>query len=770
MASTIDTTNIDTTYPIAGQDNDSQGFRDNFTNTNTNFIAAKAEIEDLQNKVILKSALTGGSVDNDFGGNLLLNAVIENFRGTVVNTGIVAADFTIDVSAGPYHKVITQGSITAMRFASWPQAGEHGLVQVEIFVSDLAHTVTLADTPPVWFGLDGVQTAAGNTITFLTTGKHILEFASTDNGATVSVNQLTVDLAAVSTGMNDLIDDTTPTLGGPLDVGGEIITSSAAGNIAITPDGTGILVLDGINWPISDGTNGQVLKTNGSAQLSWAAAGIASVVADTAPTLGGDLDVAGNSIITAAASNGDIAITPDGAGSIILDGLSWPQVDGTTDYVLKTDGAGQLSWALDASGALTLNWTDGTQAGNGLSVAGVGTPAMATLTPTSVVISGSVSDELRTYTWDGVDWVQQGNSLTITGAGIADITALDSANLAYFDVTRLTLETYSWDGTDWTLPNAGLSIPGAGVAGLATLDSSTIAFYDNTTLGLSTYSWSGTTWSIVNNTLTVATAGLGKITALDSTTIAFHDVNNDELRTYSWDGTDWSLVGNGLTITTSGAYMTTLNSTDIAFADTTANTLTIYRWDGSDWTQNGNSLTIAGMGTPGITAINDTDIAYVDGSNNSLRTYRFDFTIGDAATSATLDLKYVNVTGDAMTGDLSVIGDIAVTGNMVSHDAFNAQTGLTYPVVLTDDSLMITMNNASANTATIPANSLIAFPIGTKLNFMQLGAGATTIAITTDTLDVNGNFTLVLNGQYAVATALKVGATSWVLFGNLVAV
>jgi len=50
MPSTINTNSIDTDFPIAGQDNDSQGFRDNFTNTNTNFEAAKTEIEELQDK------------------------------------------------------------------------------------------------------------------------------------------------------------------------------------------------------------------------------------------------------------------------------------------------------------------------------------------------------------------------------------------------------------------------------------------------------------------------------------------------------------------------------------------------------------------------------------------------------------------------------------------------------------------------------------------------------------------------------------------------
>lgn len=99
----------------------------------------------------------------------------------------------------------------------------------------------------------------------------------------------------------------------------------------------------------------------------------------------------------------------------------------------------------------------------------------------------------------------------------------------------------------------------------------------------------------------------------------------------------------------------------------------------------------------------------------------------------------------------------------------NTQTGTTYAIVLTDAGKMITMNNASANTATLPANASIAFPTGSEVSFMQLGAGATTIAITTDTLSVESSLTLVLAGQYAVATAKKVTSTQWVLFGNLTA-
>mgnify|MGYP007011967181 CR=1 FL=1 len=90
--------------------------------------------------------------------------------------------------------------------------------------------------------------------------------------------------------------------------------------------------------------------------------------------------------------------------------------------------------------------------------------------------------------------------------------------------------------------------------------------------------------------------------------------------------------------------------------------------------------------------------------------------------------------------------------------------------MLANANSMITMDNAAANLVTIPANASVACPIGTALHFMQLGAGATTIAITTDTLSVASALTLVLAEQYAAATAMKITATTWVLYGNLATV
>ena len=86
---------------------------------------------------------------------------------------------------------------------------------------------------------------------------------------------------------------------------------------------------------------------------SWASiqAGLTDIVGDVTPQLGGNLDVNGNSIVSA--SNGNIAITPNGSGKVILDGLSFPTADGTSGQALTTDGGGNVSFTTIQASELT---------------------------------------------------------------------------------------------------------------------------------------------------------------------------------------------------------------------------------------------------------------------------------------------------------------------------------------------------------------------------------------------------------------------------------
>lgn len=96
---------------------------------------------------------------------------------------------------------------------------------------------------------------------------------------------------------------------------------------------------------------------------------------------------------------------------------------------------------------------------------------------------------------------------------------------------------------------------------------------------------------------------------------------------------------------------------------------------------------------------------------------------------------------------------------------FNAQTGTTYTLVLTDAAKLITLTNAAAITLTVPTNASVAFPIGTQILLYQGGAGQVTIS-SSATLRSQGS-KLKIFGQYGVAGIVKVDTDEWVAFGNL---
>ena len=189
MASSINSNNIDGTYPIAGQDNDSQGFRDNFTNVKTNFTNAKAEIEDLQSKVVLKSALSGTSLDNSGGGALLSDFQVKDMSETRLAKGTTSGTVTLNYAEGSYQTVTTSGSIS-IAFSNFSASGTLSKVRLEVTIASVAHTVTLPSS--VTLGANSLAGIVPSTkvITFDATGTYILEFSTDDAGTTVAVNDL----------------------------------------------------------------------------------------------------------------------------------------------------------------------------------------------------------------------------------------------------------------------------------------------------------------------------------------------------------------------------------------------------------------------------------------------------------------------------------------------------------------------------------------------------------------------------------------------------
>lgn len=106
--------------------------------------------------------------------------------------------------------------------------------------------------------------------------------------------------------------------------------------------------------------------------------------------------------------------------------------------------------------------------------------------------------------------------------------------------------------------------------------------------------------------------------------------------------------------------------------------------------------------------------------------------------------------------------------NDLAFGIFNAQTGTSYTLVLTDVAKVISLTNAAAITLTIPTNATVAFPTGTQILLYQGGAGQVTVGGAGVTLRSQGS-KLKLNGQYSIGGLLKVGTDEWVIFGNTAA-
>ena len=209
MTSAINPNNIDGTYPIAGQDNNSQGFRDNFTNTKTNFEFAAEEITELQNKAIFKTALTGTILDNNMNGSILSNAQLQDMSETLVNLGTLSGTITVNYAAGSYQTVSTNGAIS-LAFSNFPAAGAAGTVVVQINVTNAAHTLTLpaaVNTTKL-----GIQGLSGNVITFASSGLYSFVFTTSDGGSSINITDTNKRLQPFNNSSEDLATATAASL------------------------------------------------------------------------------------------------------------------------------------------------------------------------------------------------------------------------------------------------------------------------------------------------------------------------------------------------------------------------------------------------------------------------------------------------------------------------------------------------------------------------------------------------------------------------------
>lgn len=123
-------------------------------------------------------------------------------------------------------------------------------------------------------------------------------------------------------------------------------------------------------------------------------------------------------------------------------------------------------------------------------------------------------------------------------------------------------------------------------------------------------------------------------------------------------------------------------------------------------------------------------------------------------------LNLISGTGIQLSADGS--GDVTIS----SSTGLNSQTGTSYTAQLSDNTKIVTMNNAGANTFTVPTNASVAFPIGATITVIQLGAGQTGLVAAIGVTLLTAS-SLTARAQNSTISVIKIATDTWVAAGDL---
>ena len=206
---------------------------------------------------------------------------------------------------------------------------------------------------------------------------------------------------------------------------------------------------------------------------------------------------------------------------------------------------------------------------------------------------------------------------------------------------------------------------------------------------------------------------------------------------------------------------------------TTLNTETI--------TVEDKTIELGSSASPSNTTANGAGIIVPDGAANK----SFTWSSSSLAWSSSEDLnlvsgKVLKINGTEVlsatnyTGQAATVAANSVTATTLQEGVpragfrsqLNAQTGTSYTLQLTDLAKLVTMDNGSAMTLTVPLNSSVSFQIGDRIDILRKGSGELTIAYAVGVV-INGTPGLKLRAQWSSATLVKLDTDTWVALGDL---
>ena len=283
------------------------------------------------------------------------------------------------------------------------------------------------------------NTSTAYTLTFKVTGATGFELTQ---GKTYLCYHNGTDIINTDIGSTNLVDDTTPQLGGNLDVNGFDITSASNADVDIIPNGSGDVVLGADTVKVGDAAAAVTLTSNGAGDLTVTTGGTNDLILST------NSGTNSSTVTITDGAGGDVTVLPNGAGDFVISGNSTqagtlvlgadtddtgtfvasfapgvltettaytlPTAYATSnDFILKSTTAGVLSWGEAAGGGTS--WQAVVTGATHTAVAGEGYFINTTSNACTLTLpAGTISDEVSVIDYAGTF---DTNNLTVEADG-----------------------------------------------------------------------------------------------------------------------------------------------------------------------------------------------------------------------------------------------------------------------------------------------------------------------------------------------------------------
>ena len=691
-------------------------------------------------------ALVTENVEDITGAQLATNGSHTGITATYDDAGDGAIDLALvtenvqDIVAG---QLVTNGSHSGIA-ATYDDGGDGAIdLNVADFTitlgGDLTGNVTITDLASATL----TATVAADSVALGTdtTGSYISTIAGTSNEVEVSGSG--AETATVTVGLPADVTVTTSLTTPLINVSGASIVMEGAtadahettltvtdptGDRTITfPDATGTVITTGNAGALLDGTTA---TTQSASDNSTKLATTAYV--DTG------LNALSSDSITDA--DGDTKIQVE---------------EGTDEDIIRFDTAGTERMTIGATGTVTITGdltvngttteissTTITVDDKNIEIGSVASPSDTTADGGGLTLKGATD---KTWNWvDSTDaWtssehidIASGKAFYIAGTSVLNATTLGGAVVA---------SSLTSVGTLTALTVSGIATFSGTIAGASPFIFEGATADDHETTLAITDPTADRTITIPDATGTVVTTGnLAAITALTDGTTATTQAADDSSTKIATTAFVMTEIGDYLTTSTASSTYAPLASPTFtgtpaaptAAADTNTTQIATTAYVQTE---------LGALSSDSIKdADNDTKIQVEESSDED----KIRFDVGGTETAV------IDSTG------------LDVTGNVMYNIALNTQTGTAYTFVLADRGKLVTTNNGSAQSITIPPNSSVAFAVGTQIQVAGLGAGEVTM-VAGSGVTLRSTPGLKLRAQYSSVTCIKIATDEWILVGDL---